>query len=291
MSRDAGGEALRAEGSEPEEGPPGPITKTIVRTLWKRLFDPSASIYLPRIITDGYPEWGLPSYDPARPGGTSPPFAIDGVPQDVADSACLRPDVPYLPVATARPTLSLANIEFRNLSVMTPASLTFSDSEPTLTAVVSVGSPDQRFTLGPNDKARPNYFFGVPCCEPVDDKTRECSEEHWNADVSGQFTGTTYEAVVALTLRLNVAKDKPLTVSILSLGVDAPPERIDVDFDVQGLPEWAQLMAQIAVNEGVASGALLRAFETFLNSPDVKQNVETLVNNALKRLPDDDGDG
>src|SRR5437764_4331589 len=84
-----GTRALTQEQAVPGQ-PLGPITQQIFRGVWARLFkdEPSNPIYLPRVIKDGYPKWGLPSYDPARPGGVSDPFAIPGVPQEVADSAC-----------------------------------------------------------------------------------------------------------------------------------------------------------------------------------------------------------
>jgi hypothetical protein len=282
MSRETGGGDVLAETGE---GPPGPITKAIVRTLWKTLFDPGAQIYLPRVIRDGYAPWGLPSYDPARPGGTSPPAPVLGVPNELADSACMRHDVPFLPIATGPPALSLTNIEFRNLSAMSPVSLTFSDTEPSFTGVVSIGSAGERFTLEASDKGKPNFLFGIHCCEPVADESRVCSDLRWKADASGQFIGTAYNALVALTVRLNVVRDQPLTVTLVSAGVTAPPDRLEVDFDVHGLPKAWVLMAEVAVNGGIANGEIVKAFETFLNSADVKKYVETLVNNALKRLP------
>jgi hypothetical protein len=266
-------------------GPLGPITKAIFTKVWTRLFDddPSNPIYLPRIIKDGYPPWNLPSYDPARPGGVSDPFPIPGVPQEVSDAACTA-DYPISPIATAPPALSLLNVMFTNLSVMSPYGLSFSTTDPVLTATVEVGRKDQPFTLATNDTSQPNYYFQVACCEPIDIGSRDCSDIHWTADAHGNFVATAYEAQAGVSIRVNVVSGQPLTVTILSVQVSADPTKVAVDFDVKNLPEWAQEMARIAVNEGVASGAIVDGLQVFLNSSDVKQHLETLINNELKRV-------
>ncbi|MFJ1846667.1 hypothetical protein [Streptomyces sp. NPDC088146] len=151
-------------------------------------------MYLPRIIRDGYPEWGLPSYDPAVPGGTSAPIDIPNVPDGVGDSACARYDLPYPPVCSTVPALQLTNILFTNLSVMQAVSLSFSATEPVFTAVVSVGTTDQPFTLDTNDLSKPNYLFQIGCCEPVSLDSRDCSEEHWTAKASGRFVARAHTA-------------------------------------------------------------------------------------------------
>ncbi|GGQ15208.1 hypothetical protein [Streptomyces roseolilacinus] len=114
----------------------------IIPTLGKRTFDPDPEnpLHLPRTIRDGHPEWGLPSYDPATPGGTSPPAGIPGVPAGVGDSACARHDLEYPPVCSSPPAPQPANILFTRLGVLRPVSLGFSDSDPVFTAVVGVGT-------------------------------------------------------------------------------------------------------------------------------------------------------
>lgn len=273
--------------SEDLGGGPGPITKVIIRTLWTRLFDdqPSNPIYLPRIIRDGYPEWGLPSYDPARPGGTSAPIVINGVPDDVADTACIRDDVEFPPIAVAAPTLQLLNEVFTNLSVMRPVSLTFSDSAPQFTVVVAVGTEGAPFTLAAADPEQPNFLFNVPCCEPVDASSRKCGPRaRWSANASGQFVARAHEGVLTATIGLHTATGKPLSVSVEGVTVDVPQKNATVDTDVKGLPQWAQDMVQIAVNEGIASGAIVRGLETFLNQPNVVADLEKLINDALAKL-------
>jgi len=266
---------------------PGPITRVIIQTLWKRLFDdsPSNTLFLPRIIRDGYPKWNLPSYDPAAPGGTSSPIQIPGVPHDVSDAACLRPEYPITPVATSDPALQLQNVLFTNLSKMGARSLRFSDSEPIFTAVVDVGTTEAPFTLTVNREDTPNFLFHVACCEPVREGTRECSSDHWTADASGGFTAKAHAALVSATIRLITAGTGPLSVKIDGIGVEVPdPRNLTVDFFVDGKPQWVQDLAQIAVNEGVGGGALVQGLQTFLSSPDVIGNLETLVNNALKNV-------
>ena len=266
---------------------PGPITKVIIQTLWKRLFDAASdnALYLPRIIRDGYPKWNLPSYDPARPGGTSQPFAIPGVPTEVSDSACMRPEFPIPPVATSAPQLQLQNVLFEHLGVMTPNALTFSDTDPIFTAVVNVGSSEKPFTLTVNVDGTPNFLFHIACCEPVAPNKRDCGEHRWTADASGGFLAKAHDALVSATIRLVTEGTGPLSVKIEGIGVSVPDlHNITVDFFVAGQPQWVQDLAQIAVNEGVGSGALVTGLQTFLNSADVIGNIETLVNNALKNI-------
>lgn len=266
---------------------PGPITRVIIQTLWKRLFDetPGNALFLPRIIRDGYPQWNLPSYDPATPGGTSQPIAIPGVPQDVSDSACLRPEFPITPVATSDPKLQLQNILFKNLSKMGSRSLTFSDSEPFFTAVVHVGTVEEPFTLTVNREDTPNFLFQISCCEPIREGTRECSSDRWTSDASGNFTAKAHDALISAMIRLVTSGSGPLSVKIDGIGVQVPdPHDITVDFLVEGKPQWVQDLAEFAVNEGVGGGALVQGLQTFLNSPDVIGNIETLINNALKNV-------
>lgn len=267
-------------------GPPGPITRVIIGRLWDRLFDdePTNPIYLPRVIRDGYPKWGLPSYDPARPGGTSAPIEIPGVPDDVSDSACARTDMRYPPVSSGAPKLQLLNILFTNLSVMHRVSLTFSDSDPVFTAEVGVGTTDDPFTLAPDDASEPNYLFQIGCCEPESLTSRKCSDRHWTADAAGTFVAKGHDATVALTVELHTSGTQPLSISVLGIEIDADPKAVTVDFDVRGQPQWVQDLAQIALNEGVGNGALVQGLQSFLNQPNVIADIEKLANEALKNI-------
>lgn len=267
-------------------GPPGPITKVILTTLWNRLFDadPSNPIYLPRIIRDGYPKWGLPSYDPARPGGTSAPIVIPGVPDDVTDSACARSDMRFPPIGASDPALQLLNIVFTNLSVMHKISLTFSDTDPVFTALVGVGTTDEPFTLAANDRDQPNYLFQIGCCEPTSLESRHCGDKRWTADASGQFVAKGHDATISLTVQLNTSGTDPLTIKVIGIEVGADPKAVTIDFDVHGQPQWVQDLAQIALNEGVGNGALIQGLQSFLNQPAVIEDIEKLVNEALKNI-------
>lgn len=267
-------------------GPPGPITRVIIGRLWDRLFDdePTNPIYLPRVIRDGYPKWGLPSYDPARPEGTSAPIEIPGVPDDVSDSACARTDMRYPPVSSGAPKLQLLNILFTNLSVMHRVSLTFSDSDPVFTAEVGVGTTDDPFTLAPDDASEPNYLFQIGCCEPESLTSRKCSDRHWTADAAGTFVAKGHDATVALTVELHTSGTQPLSISVLGIEIDADPKAVTVDFDVRGQPQWVQDLAQIALNEGVGNGALVQGLQSFLNQPNVIADIEKLANEALKNI-------
>lgn len=266
---------------------PGPLTRALIMLLWKRLFDASSEnpIYLPRIIRDGYLKWGLPSYDPARPDGTSAPVEIPNVPNAIGDSACARDDMKFPPICSAKPTLRLLNILFTNLSVVQPVSLSFSDTEPVFTAVIGVGTAAQPFTLATNDTAKPNFLFEIGCCEPVSPGSRDCADKHWTADASGTFVAKAHDATITLTIQLNTSEGGPLTITVRGIGVKADPNAIAIDFNVDGQPTWVQQLAQMAVNQGTASGAMVQGMQTFLNQRDVLENVEKLVNEALKNLP------
>jgi len=269
-----------------ETGPPGPITKVLLNALWKKLFDPDVGnpIYLPRVIKNGYPDWNLPSYDPAAPGGTSAPILIPGVPDDVGDAACARSDVKFPAIAASFPQLQLENVEFSNLSIMRPVSLTFSDSDPVFTAVVGIGTQQDKFTLDAHDLDKPNYLFHINCCEPTSLESRQCSDKKWSADASGRFIATGYDATVSLTVQINTAGSGPITINVVSIEVEASPTKVAIDFDVRGKPQWVQDLAQIALNEGVGNGALIDGLSSFLNQPQVIADIEKLVNEALKNI-------
>ncbi|MEU9059810.1 hypothetical protein AB0D13_13340 [Streptomyces sp. NPDC048430] len=271
--------------SATDSGPPGPITRAIIAALWARTFDsdPANSMYLPRIIRDGYPEWGLPSYDPAAPGGTSAPIDIPNVPDGVGDSACARYDLPYAPICTTAPALQLTNISFANLSVMTPVSLRFSDTDPVFTTVVSVGTVAQPFTLDTDDPSKPNYLFQIGCCEPVTPDSRDCGERRWITDASGRFVAKAHDAILTLIIRLNTSEPGPMTINVLGVGLTVDPKAVTIKFDVTG-EEWVQRLARIVVNEGVGNEGLVNGMRTFLNQPDVIENIETFANEALKYI-------
>ncbi|MCX4821350.1 hypothetical protein OG883_15835 [Streptomyces sp. NBC_01142] len=266
--------------------PPGPITKAIISALWRRTFnsDPANPMYLPRIIRDGYPEWGLPSYDPAVPGGTSAPIDIPNVPDGVGDAACARYDLPYPPICTTPPALQLTNIVFTNLSVMQDVSLTFSTTEPVFTAVVSVGTVTQPFTLDADDPSQPNYLFQIGCCEPVTPDSRDCGEQRWTTDAGGRFVARAHDAILTFIVRLNTSEPGPMTINVLGVGLTVDSKAVTIDFDVEGEPRWVQQLAEIAVNEGVGNGGLVDGMRTFLNQPDVIENIETFANEALKNI-------
>ncbi|MEU9623610.1 hypothetical protein [Streptomyces sp. NPDC048155] len=71
---------------------------------------------------------------------------------------------------------------------------------------------------------------------------------------------------------------------MLGVGLTVGSKAVTVDFDVGGEPQWVQDLAQIAVNEGVGSGGLVNGMRTFLNQPDVIENIETFANEALKNI-------
>ncbi|MFJ8695791.1 hypothetical protein [Streptomyces roseolilacinus] len=130
------------DGAVTASEPPGPITGVITSTLWERTFDPDPGnpLHLPRIIRDGYPEWGLPSYDPATPGGTGAPVGIPDVPRKVGGSARTRFDLKHPAIRSSPPALRLTDTLFTHLGVPRPASPGFSDTDPVFTAVVGVGT-------------------------------------------------------------------------------------------------------------------------------------------------------
>ena len=271
----------------PAPSPLGPIWRAIINALWARLFNPEASnqLYLPRILREGYKPWGLPPYDPATPSGTSQAIPLPGIPQDVADSACSDPDVPVAPIASSTPQLQLTNVLLSNLSQMEPVSLAFSTTAPQFTGTVTIGTAAKPLTLSPANPANSNYFFDVACCVPESEGSRTCTAPHPPAKADGQFTGTGTDAQAAIAIQLNAEGTGPVTVNILNVAITAEPRKVNVDFDVKGLASWAQDMARIAVQEGVGSGAIVQSLQDFLNQPDVKEHLETLVNNALNELP------
>ncbi len=269
--------------------PIGPILQAVLRALWNKLWDntPGNELYLPNIIKNGSTKLGLPAYDPAHEAGVSQPFAISNVPSDVINSACTR-DVPISPIANGSPNLRLSNIRLAGLSVVSPVTFDFSTTEPTISAVVSVGTSadtDKAFVMSAWDAGTPNYFFDVGCCEPVSIGSNQCSSNTWVANASGNFKAIAYDVKVTLNIQLNTPANAPPSVTVLSIKVAADPKKINLDFDVKNLPQWAQQMAQIAVQQGVGDGSIISAFQSFLNSAEVKGDIEKLLNDQLAKIP------
>ncbi|MFJ7257922.1 hypothetical protein ACIQWV_36585 [Streptomyces sp. NPDC098085] len=75
-----------------------------------------------------------------------------------------------------------------------------------------------------------------------------------------------------------------MTINVLGVGLTVDPKAVTVDFDVGDEPRWVRQLAQIAVNEGVGNGGLVNGMRTFLNQPDVIENIETFANEALKNI-------
>ncbi len=274
----------------PTASPIGPILQQVIKLLWNRLFDntPGNEIYLPSIIRNGSTSLGLPSYDPAHAVGDSEPFAIDGVPPDVLGTACARDDVKVLPIATTPAELSLGNMRLQGLSNMSPISLSFSTDTPTFAATVLVAkddTPANVFTATAWDSGSPNYHFITGCCEPVAVGSKTCSANKWNTEASGQFVAQLWQAQITAHIQLNTPASGPPSVKIIDFALIVDPKTMKITFDVKGLAEWARQYAEIAVNEGVSSGALTSGIQTFLNSGPVRGDLEKLVNDQLAKFP------
>ena len=272
--------------------PIGPITQAILNALWKRLWDtsPGNELYLPNIIKNGSTSLGLPSYDPAHYADKTDRLPVPGIPGDVSDQACSR-DVPISPIATSPPNLAFANLQFTGLSFISPVpaaspTLTYSDTDATFVAVVSVGTSDKKFVTTAWDEAQSNYLFDIACCEPTEIGSTQCSDHTWTADAQGKFTASAYDVQLTLDIKLNTPKNGPLSITIRCIEVNIPSADIEICFDIDRQPEWVQQTAQMAVNEGVASNVLTQEIQAFLNSDPVKGDIEKLVNDQLAKLSD-----
>ncbi len=273
-----------------DSSPIGPILQQVIKLLWSRLFDdtPDNDIYLPRIIRDGSSTLGLPSYDPAHATGNSDPFAIDGVPPRVLATACARDDVKVVAIATTPAQLSLGNMRLEGLSNMSPVSLDFATDAPTFAATVLVApddSPGNVFRATAWDSSAPNYHFSAGCCEPVAPGSTTCSDNTWTAEASGQFTAKMWQAKLIANIQLNTPASRAPNITIIDFVLDIDPSTMDIAFDVHGLADWARQFAEIAVQQGVSDGALTSGIQSFMNSGEVRGDLEKLVNDQLAKFP------
>ncbi|MFT7837775.1 hypothetical protein Q5530_16695 [Saccharothrix sp. BKS2] len=275
---------------ENDEQPLGPFTRKILEILWQKLFDPGESTYLPKIIRNGYPAWRLPSYDPTTYRESTPFIPIHGMSLDDVDSACSSDDPVLPPVSTTEPGLSVQNLRITNLGVMAPVSLSFNDTAPEFTVVVSVGTGNEKFRVDPIDPDTPNFRFRVGCCTPKSFMTRDCDPDkgQWTSDARGTWTGAVHDLVITAGIRVNVPDTGPLTVTVKDLDAEFLPEDTTIDLHVEGLLPVFQNMARIAVNEGVANGAFKKGINGFLNQPDVRGDLQRLINNKLEELTNSD---
>ena len=270
----------------------GPFTRAILQGMWEKLFDPSPGnqIFLPNIIRNGYPQWGLPSYDPANITGTSQPLPILGVDPGTISQACTDDQSPIPPKAVGNPTINLLDVKMINLSNMAPVGpLTFSPSDPVFTLSVTVGSSDKPFELasigstGDSPNPAPNYYFQVGCCDP--DSQGKC-QKNWDVDAKGVFIAKVNAFTISLEIQLNTPNNGPLSITVEKIELSLEPKNLDINFNIQNSPEWVQLLAQIAFNQGVNSDMVKEAIQTFLNAPSTIADIETLINNILAKLPE-----
>ncbi|MBX2828929.1 MAG: hypothetical protein KTR22_12255 [Flavobacteriaceae bacterium] len=262
--------------------PIGPIWQTVLKTIWKNLFDPSSSLYLPHIIKNGDPSLGLPIYDPTTVNGKSKPFPIKNVDSSVVSQACTDSQSPIPPKGSA-PTLALGDVKMLNLSNMSPVSISFAPNTPQLTIAVTVGTAATPFTLE-YDGTNPNFYFEVQCCEPVSVGSSKCNK-NWTTSANGQFTAKVTKFDISATATLNTPPTVPTpTITINDIDLSVAPSDIDLNFNVASLPKWAQSLAKIAVQQGVNNNAIQGVIEMFLNQPSVKGDIEKLINDQLAKI-------
>lgn len=276
-----------------EGSPLGPITQTLLLAAWKSLFDPNNSSNLHWIIINGDQSLGLTPFDPVDFSGQSPQLPVSGVADSVKDSACARAVTP-LPIGSGDPQLQLLGVHVTGIGAVesTTGMVSFSPDQPQVTVTVNLGQYQGQaipLVIGPqtdsSNKPINNFNFCLDCCVPVQQGSRTCSGNTWQSTASGTFTATISQSTFTATFQVNVPDSGPIAVQVMQIGLAlGQPGALKVVFQDTGLPLWAQQMAQIAINQGVASGAVLNSFNTFMNGPDVKQRIETVANNAINHI-------
>lgn len=262
--------------------PIGPIWQAVLKGIWSKLFDPSSSLYLPNIIRNGDPSLNLPSYDPATFTGKSKAFPIVGVDPSVMSQAC-QDDSSPIPPTGSDPTLNLGAVKIENLSNMAPVSMTFANDAPNVTIEVIVGTPEKEFILKATDDTTPNFYFDVHCCSPESSGSDKCSRE-WDTSAKGQFIAKVSKFDITIASRLNTSDNSPPTITILKVDLSLDSKNLDIDFNVDSLPEWAKSLVAIAIQQGINTNAMQNIIQSFLNQDSVKGNIETLINDQLKKI-------
>lgn len=262
--------------------PIGPIWQAVLKGIWAKLFDSSSSLYLPNIIRKGDPSLNLPSYDPATFTGKSKAFPILGVEPSVMSQAC-QDDTSPIPPKGTDPTLNLGAVMIENLSNMSPVSMTFSREDPNVTIEVNVGTPENQFVLKATDATTPNFYFDVHCCSPESSGSDKCSRE-WDTSAKGQFVAKVSKFDITIVSRLNTPVNSPPTITILEVDLSLDSKNLDINFNVDSLPDWAKSLVEIAVQQGINTNAMQNIIQSFLNQDSVKGNIETLINDQLKKI-------
>ncbi|MDG5490530.1 hypothetical protein [Psychroserpens sp. SPM9] len=262
--------------------PIGPIWQAVLKSIWKQLFNPNSSLYLPNIIKNGDPSLGLPSYDPATFTGKSKPFIISGVDPSVISQACTDTTSPIPPVGS-EPTLALGDVLLHNLSNMSSGNMTFATDAPNVTIDVTVGTEETPFILEEVNATDPNFFFNVKCCDPESTGSQKCNKS-WSTSAHGQFQANVSAFNITLESKLNTPNGAPPTITILNIVLKVLPKDIDLNFNVASLPKWAQTLAKIAVQQGVNTNAIADVIQSFLNQPSVEGHIEKLINAQLAKI-------
>lgn len=262
-----------------------------MNVLWKNLFDPANAFYLPNLIQNGDPSLGQPSLDPFKPGGTSAPLALNGMPTGVANSACVNSKYRPNPIAAATPTVQLENVQATGLrAVSAGGPLVYSTTDPIVTAVFQIGTLDGvsvPLVITQNDTTKANFNFYLQCCVPTSEGSTQCSTTQFPATSPGAFNATIQAGTITAVLGLTFPPSGPPTVTVLNVAVAVAVSDISIQLvsvDDPNVQPWARGLAQTAIDKGVASGAFVDGVNSYLKSAAVTAQVASVLNQLLAKL-------
>ena len=238
----------------------GPITRVLLLQLWKQLFDPTSSVYLPDLIR----EHGL---DPASVPEPQPiPLPV---PDPITSLLCSSKD--RSGKGDGEPNLTLDRITLAGLHAVEKGSLGFSSSKPTFTASVKLGHLSG--TAIPLNLVIGALALHVPCCDPDD-----CAGDKWTSTVGGSANVVDSEAT--LTMTVEVADHLDLTITELIFATE--PDDVTIDVKVDGEGPIVTALVDAAVK--AAKPQLINALSAFLDSDPVRAELSRLLNEATKAV-------
>ena len=254
------------------------FAQLFIREAWEQLFDPKGSTFLPDVLRA--------ALDPLSYAGPSAAVSV-AVPEDVGDSACMSVGYDVNPIAVGSPSLQVMNAKIRGLYAIRSgdADLTFSQTDPELTATVHTGTLRGRdLPMTIESEAGANFKFAIGCCVPVSEDSRQCSGTRWTASAKGSFHAKIKASKIRLTLRADfpASGDAP-TLTVRDVKIAVNQQDIALDFKIDDLDETWTDVADIAVQQGIAGDAVQTALQSHFDDKDFKANLGRILTEELKK--------
>jgi hypothetical protein len=270
--------------------PWGPVSRYLFTKIWRALFNPNSTFYLPQVMLQGGSQF--PPVDPYTYSGSVGRQCL----HERWNSACDRPNINAV-LATADAWLTLSNLTITGLHAVEPfGDLTFDaddQGQPRLTGIVNFGTLSN--VPIPLEVAGA-FLFEQACCVPLPNST-QCSDQQWTSSGNGTFHATAAVGAAQGSLTLTVGDQISISVDSLqyvanpasALGQQPPPPpQIRIYIDTLSDPALEQAMASAAASNPIAKQQVVNNLNAALNDRSqpgsVPANIEAIINAQLAAL-------